>query len=97
MARLKYTAPALEDLDRLLSFLEEVSPGSVEGSLDAVLWAIDLLAAHPMIGRRAGADLRELVISRGSTGYLALYEVDAARDVVNILRLRHQREAGYLD
>jgi hypothetical protein len=37
------------------------------------------------------------VISWGDTGYLALYRFDAARDLVRILRIRHQREAGYTD
>jgi hypothetical protein len=43
------------------------------------------------------AHRRELVISHGASGYLALYRHDAAPGVVRILRLRHQREAGYRD
>jgi len=39
--------------------------------------------------------MRELVISRGATGYLALYRFDPAVDAVRILRVRHQHEAGY--
>jgi hypothetical protein len=35
------------------------------------------------------------VISRGRTGYLALYSFEATHDVALILALRHQREAGY--
>jgi hypothetical protein len=35
------------------------------------------------------------VISWGATGYLALYTFDAGLGVVRILRIRHQREAGY--
>jgi plasmid stabilization system protein ParE len=38
---------------------------------------------------------RELVISRGRTGYLALYEYDARHDIAVILRIRHQREQSY--
>ena len=37
----------------------------------------------------------ELVISRGKTGYVALYRYDEARDIVFVLALRHQREAGF--
>ena len=43
------------------------------------------------------SQLRELVISHGATGYLALYRFDAARALVRILRIRHQREAGFRD
>jgi plasmid stabilization system protein ParE len=39
--------------------------------------------------------LRELVISRGRTGYVALYSFEEDRDAVLILAIRHQREAGY--
>jgi plasmid stabilization system protein ParE len=35
-------------------------------------------------------------ISRGSTGYVALYSLEEDQDAVLILAIRHQREAGYL-
>lgn len=41
-------------------------------------------------------DLRELVISCGRTGYIALYRFVVARDEVRILALRHQREIGFV-
>jgi plasmid stabilization system protein ParE len=47
------------------------------------------------MGRPAEADLRELVISRGKSGYIALYRYDGERDRVLVLAVRHQREAGY--
>ena len=40
--------------------------------------------------------LRELVISRGRTGYVALYSLEEGQDAALILAIRHQREAGYL-
>jgi plasmid stabilization system protein ParE len=52
-------------------------------------------AAVDRIGRKVGANLRELVISQGRSGYLALYRYDEEFDVVLLLRVRHQREAGY--
>jgi len=36
-----------------------------------------------------------LVISRGRSGYLALYSYDDAADVVLVLAIRHQREQDY--
>jgi plasmid stabilization system protein ParE len=41
--------------------------------------------------------LRELIISRRRSGYLARYAFDEARDLVLIARIRHQRESGYSD
>jgi plasmid stabilization system protein ParE len=46
---------------------------------------------HPLLGRPAGHGLRELLISRGRTGYVALYQYDAATDAVVVLAVRHQR------
>jgi plasmid stabilization system protein ParE len=58
--------------------------------------AVENLAAHPLVGRRVEGDLRELVISFGETGYIALYRFVVQQDTVRILALRHQREIGYL-
>ncbi len=48
-----------------------------------------------MIGRVVRREIRELVISQGRSGYLALYRFYPQRDVVRVLRIRHQRELGY--
>lgn len=53
-----------------------------------------MLRLHPNIGRRCGNRVRELVISRGKTGYVALYRYDEIRDVARVLAIRHQREIG---
>jgi plasmid stabilization system protein ParE len=62
----------------------------------AISSAVDALAAHPLLGRRVEGDLRELVISYGATGYIALYRYVVPLDQVRVLALRHQREIGYL-
>jgi plasmid stabilization system protein ParE len=59
--------------------------------------AISILADHPLIGCKRDAFRRELIISYGRSGYVAMYRYDAAYDVVRILRIRHQREAGFID
>jgi plasmid stabilization system protein ParE len=46
-------------------------------------------------GQPVESGFRVLVISRGRSGYLALYRYDEARDRVLVLTIRHQREAGY--
>jgi plasmid stabilization system protein ParE len=58
---------------------------------------IGLLERHPLIGRPVEHELRELLISRGKSGYAALYNFRRAQDVVLVLAIRHQREAGYAD
>ena len=97
MARVIYSDEAFGDFERIIGFLLENSPNSAGPALDSIRAAILVLAAHPAIGRRVDTFRRELVISHGATGYLALYRHDARIDTVRILRIRHQREAGYRD
>lgn len=97
MAQVIYAAEALADLERLAEFLLEQSPESAPAVVARVIEAVEILSDHPLIGRRVEGELRELVILRGASGYLALYRFDPVRDVVRLLRIRHQREAGYRD
>lgn len=53
------------------------------------------LSNHPLIGRTVAGELRELVISYGKTGYVALYRFLPAQDQVRIVAIRHQRELDY--
>ena len=88
-----YSANALADLDRLFDFITAHDPNSASRSAERIGEAATLLRNHPFIGRPIRGDVRELVISRGRDGYVALYRVRAGTVVV--LALRHQREAGY--
>ena len=97
MAQIVYSDEAFTDFERIVDFLLESSPEQAAEALKNIRSAINILEAHPLMGRRIDAHLRELVISWGETGYLALYRFDAALDIVRILRIRHQREAGYAE
>jgi len=70
-----------------------------QAAMDAVVAvrsAVEHMASHPLLGRRVQGDIRELVISYGKTGYIALYRFVVARGDVRILALRHQREIGFI-
>ncbi|MDQ1314808.1 MAG: hypothetical protein QG662_917 [Pseudomonadota bacterium] len=94
MAAVVYTLQALDDLDRLEDFLLEVDAPAARQTIPLIISAVETLRLHPHIGRRSGSQLRELVISRGKTGYIALYSYNEIRDVVIVLAIRHQREIG---
>jgi plasmid stabilization system protein ParE len=64
-------------------------------AVEAIRSAIETLGAHPLIGRLVTAEIRELVISFGRTGYVALYRFVPSRREVRILAIRHQRELDY--
>jgi plasmid stabilization system protein ParE len=95
MAQITYSDEAFTDFERIVDFLPGTSPRDAGQALGSIGSAIGILEAHPLIGRRVDEHIRELAISQGATGYLALYRFDPAFDVVRILRVRHQREAGY--
>lgn len=97
MARVVYSDAAIEDLERIVEFLLDASSRSALAAVRQVRSAIEVLGAHPRIGRRARGHLRELVITHGASGYVALYRYQPAFDLVRVLRVRHQREAGYRD
>ncbi len=95
MAKIVYSEEAFADFERIIEFLLETTDENAARALDNIAGAIGILELHPLIGRRIDAHVRELIISRGTTGYIALYRHDPGYDVVRILRIRHQREAGY--
>lgn len=95
MTELVYAAQALRDLERLGDFLLETDPQAAHDTAVLILEALEILVQHPEIGRKVHFGQRELVISRGRTGYLALYRYLPHIDRILILALRHQREAGY--
>jgi addiction module RelE/StbE family toxin len=95
LAHLIYSRDALADLDRLADFLRASDPHAAHATAKLIVEAINILAHHPLIGRPAEDDFRELVISRGRSGYLALYKYEEAHDTILIVSVRHQREVGY--
>ena len=96
MATIAYAPGALSDLERLADFLVEARPVEAVETMGLITSAVEMLENHPQVGRPVESGLRELVISRGKTGYLALYRYEEHRDRVLVLAIRHQREAGYL-
>ena len=95
MAQLIYSQHSLDDLERLTDFLLETEPVAALETTELILEAVQILENHPLVGRPAEHDMRELVISRGRTGYVALYGYEKEHDTVLVFAIRHQREAGY--
>ena len=95
MAQVIYAGNALANLERAFEFLAQQDPGAAGQAAAAIRDAVQTLSRHPLIGRPVDAGLRELVISFGRTGYIALYRFLPRRDEVRVLALRHQRELDY--
>ncbi|MFZ2300820.1 MAG: type II toxin-antitoxin system RelE/ParE family toxin [Gallionella sp.] len=95
--RVRYTLEVKEDLKRLFTFLTEQDPQAAKHARKTIAASIELLQQFPFTCRKAvpeNALLRELVIPFGSTGYVALFEIDD-KETVTIVAVRHQREDDY--
>lgn len=95
MASLSYGDVFAQDLARIASHLKAHEVEDTPGRIAEIFDALELLLRHPLIGRPAGGERRELVIGRGSRGYVARYRYDALDDMVLVLGLRSQREADF--
>jgi len=96
VATIVYAARSLTHLERAFEFLRKENPEAAVAAAQAIRSAIDNLGTHPLLGRRIHGDIRELVISYGATGYIALYRFLVPQDEIRILAIRHQREIGFV-
>ena len=96
MATIVYAARSLTHLERAFEFLRKEYPDAAVAAAEAIRSAIDNLGAHPFLGRRIHGDIRELVVSYGTTGYITLYRFLVSQDEVRVLAIRHQREIGFV-
>lgn len=87
----------MRDIERLTEFLMESDPVAASATAEVLTGGLKLLEDHPLVGRPAELGYRELLISRGRTGYVALYKYEVERDAAIVLAIRHQREGGFLD
>lgn len=85
-----------EDFERILNHLAAHHAIHIEARLREIIAAIDVLEANPLIGRPACGDKRELVMGKGSHGYVALYRYVENLDIVFVLAIRAQGEAGFM-
>jgi len=101
--RVRLTREAETDLDRLFDFVLERELARDGGDLSlaeqalvAIRAGFATLKASPFTCRKAGQSpfLRELIIPFGRSGYVALFEIEGAADVV-ITAVRHQLEDDY--
>jgi plasmid stabilization system protein ParE len=95
MATVEITQGALADLERLFDFIAAENPQRALEQILSVRKAFELLADHPLLGRAAEQGRRELILSRGRYGYIAKYGWLPVEDIVLVLAVGHQLEAGY--
>ena len=95
MARVELAPEVLDDFDRFLDHMGRFEVADAPDRIDEIIRAIQILTHSPQIGRLVRGGTRELVIGRGSRGYVALYRFIARLDTVFVLAIRSQRKADY--
>jgi plasmid stabilization system protein ParE len=91
------TPAAAKDLQRLFDFLAAHDPKVARRARTTIAKGIEFLATFPFSCRKVSLDhplLRELIISFGATGYVALFEIEDSQ-TVTALAIRHQREDDF--
>lgn len=100
--RVTFSEEAAQDLERLFDFMLERELNSETGDMDVPVRAIQaikdsvrLLEHSPFACRKIGNSpfVREMVISFGSSGYVALYEIVGGEVIIGAVR--HQREDDF--
>ena len=101
--KVRLTRDAEADLDRLFDFVLERELARDDGDLTLPEQAMAALRAgfatlktSPFTCRMAGQSpfLRELIVPFGRSGYVALFEIEDASNVV-VVAVRHQLEDDY--
>jgi plasmid stabilization system protein ParE len=94
---LVFTEEAESDIAELHAFLAEVNPTAARKALARIQRGFRVLEDFPYSCRKAVdaplMGLRELVISFGRRGYVALFRIEG--ELVTVLAVRHQRENDY--
>ncbi len=96
MPQVIFAPSALRDMERLRDFLRPKNPAAAKHAASAIIKTIKTLEDYPEIGRPADEmdpTYRELLISYGDSGYIALYHYNGQS--VTVVAIRHQKEAGF--
>lgn len=92
MAEIVFSDTAIQDIYRLTYFLFETYPEVAMDTGEIIVDGLTVLATHPLVGIKNDEGLRKLVISRGRSGYIAIYDYDQLKERVLVVTIKHQRE-----
>ena len=96
MPQVNWTPGAAADVQRMYRFLMFKNPAIARKALKAIRNGVMILVRQPHIGRPIEdmpAEFRDWPIGFGDSGYVARYHIEV--DMVTILSVRHQKEAGF--
>jgi plasmid stabilization system protein ParE len=85
---------AVEDVERLRTFLDHANPDAARRALALIWTAIERLQDFPALGMPTDdPEIRQIVIRFGASGYIVRYVVLPETADVLVTRIWHGREA----
>ena len=99
MPRIKFTAIANSDVQRITEFMDTVAPDITDDMIAGLYDGIGTLEQFPLIAKPSEEPkyqrLRELFVPFRSSGYWVLYEYREDLDLVLIASIRHTKENAF--
>jgi plasmid stabilization system protein ParE len=85
---------AVVDVERVRGFLERQNPQAAQRALAAIWRALAQVQLFPALGMpTADADIRQIVVRFGASGYIVRYTVLPETADILVTRIWHGREA----
>lgn len=94
MSQIIYTEEFMNDFELLYTFLKEKNSTSAQKLAKLLEEKLELLSSIPRAFPFFG-EYRLYLLEFGSSGYAILYNFDEEADLVILLRMKHQKEAGF--
>ena len=89
---IRLSPDAVLDVERLRTFLDQNNPDAAQRAMVRIWTAIERLQEFPALGiPTKDADVRQIMIRFGASGYVVRYVAEA--DDIVITRIWHGREA----
>ena len=89
-----FSPDAVADVERLRTFLDQVNPEAARRAMAVILNAIERLQEFPELGMpTTDADIRQIVVRFGTSGYIVRYTVTTPTADIFVTRIWHGREA----
>lgn len=94
MPQIVYTQEFIDDFERLYLFLHEKNPMAAQRLAALLETKLDVLSTIPKAFAFFG-EYRIYMLEFGSSGYAILYDYLEDAEQIVMLRIKHQKEAGF--
>ena len=94
MPQIIYTEAFISDFERLYLFLNKENPRAAQKLAAVLEERLEILATIPKAFAFFG-EFRVYMLEFGSAGYAILYDYSVETDQIIMLRIKHQKEAGF--